>query len=153
MSAQQVEDLKQAIKEAFAGVILGNGIGLFEAQGIDDYASVHACSVLRAKDEKLNWENIHIDDLNQCYSSLCFFDADGMRFHLPAFLIADLNAEFCLSMVFSLTETALIESQFQSLNLQQRDVVRAYLEFIYNHEDYQLDRNSIHHALHGYWSH
>lgn len=37
---------------------------------------------MREKDEKDNWERISVEDLNNCRDSLCFMDAEGMRFHL-----------------------------------------------------------------------
>jgi hypothetical protein len=46
VAAQQV---CQAIETAFTGVTLGqNGIGLHEAQGLDDYADAATCAAYRA---------------------------------------------------------------------------------------------------------
>lgn len=36
---QELEQVKQKICSAFAGVTLQEGVGLYQAQGIDDYAS------------------------------------------------------------------------------------------------------------------
>ena len=58
--------------------------------------------VFRNKDEKLNWQNIQIDDLNRCNSSPTFFDAQGMLFHLPAFLLASLNGDYLHDLTFRL---------------------------------------------------
>src|SRR4051812_12445181 len=77
-SAQQVA---RAIEAAFAGVALGGGVGLQEAQGLDDYADDETCAAYRANDEKDNWHRISTEALNRCHSSLSFFDAEGMRFH------------------------------------------------------------------------
>src|SRR5688500_17196676 len=85
------EALCDLIREAFAGVKLGNGIGLQEAQGIDDYADKETCARYRAGDEKEDWTRIPAEELSRCNSSLSFFDAEGMRFHLPAFLVAELQ--------------------------------------------------------------
>ncbi len=81
------------IKKAFQSVKLEDGIGLWEAQGIDDYADSKTLEELRKKDERANWENIPFKDLVDCQSSLSFFDAKGMRFCLPQFLIFDLLAD------------------------------------------------------------
>ena len=52
-------------------------------QGLDDdYEDAATCEALRLTDEKDDWSKIAVADLNQCYSSLSFFDAEGMRFHL-----------------------------------------------------------------------
>ncbi|TDG36426.1 hypothetical protein EZJ43_07865 [Pedobacter changchengzhani] len=87
------EDLVTQIQLAFADVKLEDGIGLWQAQGIDDYASEEEIVTLRAKDEKDNWKLLPYEDLSYCESSLSFFDAKGMRFHLPKFLIFDILEE------------------------------------------------------------
>ena len=82
---QEMKDIQDQIQDAFADVVLGEGVGLWQAQGIDDYKSLAECLILREHDEKLDWSKISVQDLNKCYSSLSFFDAQGMLFHLPAF--------------------------------------------------------------------
>jgi len=80
------KEIQQKIEKAFAGVVLGNGIGLHEAQAIDDYQPSTIQKKLRQKDEKESWKRLEPNELQQCYSSLCFFDTKGMRFHLPAYM-------------------------------------------------------------------
>jgi len=53
-------------------------------------------------DEKMNWENIPSSELERCNSSLSFFDAKGMRFHLPAFMIVAINNGYHFELVFTL---------------------------------------------------
>jgi hypothetical protein len=67
------------------------GDKVMNAQGIDDYYSREATAQFRRKDEKDNWQKISSNDLNRCNSSPSFFDAEGFRFHLPAYLIAELQ--------------------------------------------------------------
>jgi hypothetical protein len=85
------DELILQIESAFRGVTLENGIGLWEAHGHDNYMGTKECESLRAKDEKENWKNIPVLDLYRCSSGLSFFDAKGMRFHLPQFLLFDLD--------------------------------------------------------------
>lgn len=90
-------DLKTVIgtiTDAFAGVRLGNGIGLHEAEGIDDHENAETLARLRHGDEKENWAAIPAEDLHGCHSAFSFFDAKGARFHLPAFLIDDLKLPY-----------------------------------------------------------
>lgn len=89
--SSQVDVVIRNIEEAFAGVRLENGIGLKEANGLDDYESDKELKKLRQLDEKENWSAITIEELQGNFSSLSFFDAKGFIFHLPAFLIAELN--------------------------------------------------------------
>jgi len=46
----------------------------------------------------------------RCNSSLSFFNADGMRFHLPAFLIAELKGEYRCGIEICLTSRSVYSS-------------------------------------------
>jgi hypothetical protein len=147
-----LESLKGAAKDAFAGVTLGAGIGLYEAQGIDDYADTKTCAAYRENDEKDDWSAISVEDLNRCSSSLSFFDAAGMRFHFPAFLIAAIDGEYGFDLAYNLTQSTLVEDQFALLTARQRQVVREYLRFIEHEEEHAFRREHIQRALVGYWA-
>jgi hypothetical protein len=149
---QVAEAIKDDIRHAFEEVRLGSGVGLWEAQGIDDYADAATCAAFREKDEKNDWSLIPVVELNRCYSSPSFFDAAGMRFHLPAFLIADLSGEHSQGMIFHLTQSSGLESQYDLLDQAQRDAVRNYLAFMAQEPDQVWDREHIQRALAGYWS-
>ena len=149
---QELEQVKQKICSAFDGVTLQEGVGLYQAQGIDDYASQAQCLAYRAKDEKLNWKNISIDDLNRCNSSLSFFDAQGMLFHLPAFLLASLNDEYRFDLIFTLTQLdPHTDSKFSLFNAEQRSAVRSYLLFLLDEPDEVYHYPDILEALAQYW--
>ncbi len=148
-----IPDLIESITIAFKDVVLGNGVGLFEAQAIDDYCTEPEQLVARARDEKMDWTAISHTDLNRCYSSLSFFDKEGMRFHLPAFLIAELKGEFQFDIWFHLTHLSEYkELQFELLNTQQRLVVSAVLQFKYDLQDDHFYHDHISIALNGYWN-
>lgn len=146
-------DLKPLIREAFANLRLGAGIGLREAQGLDDYADARTCAEYRAKDEKEDWQRLSVEDLNACYSSLSFFDAEGMRFHLPAFLIAEIEGHYLQDLVFQLAhlnEHSI--AQYALLTPAQRGAVRAYLLYLLEDSRYEFDRPHIVRALDEYWT-
>jgi len=127
------EEIIEMITSAFGSVILGNGIGLFQAQAIDDYKSEEEEQASRESDEKLDWRLISFSDLNKCNSSLSFFDAEGMRFHLPAFLVAELKGEYNFGIEFCLTYLSEYrESQFSLLNTEQRESIRKLLNYMFN---------------------
>jgi hypothetical protein len=131
----KAQEIAALIREAFSGVRLGNGIGLREAHGLDDHEDAQACATYRANDEKDDWSRISIDELNACYSSLSFFDAAGMRFHLPAFLIADLNGGYLQDMSFQLAFLNDYSiAQYALLSPAQRKAVSAYLQFMLEDE-------------------
>lgn len=149
----EVVRLCSLIEEAFASVTLGNGVGLHEGLGHDDNADVATCAAYREGDEKDDWRGIPVDALNGYHSSLSFFDAEGMRFHLPAFLTADLRREYYLDMAFTLTrpwEYSL--KQFSLLSRAQRAAVRAYLEHVVRLPDYASYQADIERAIEGFWA-
>jgi hypothetical protein len=149
----EVVRLCALIEGAFASVTLGNGVGLHEGLGHDDNADDATCAAYRAGDEKDDWRRIPVEHLRGYHSSLSFFDAEGMRFHLPAFLIADLRGEYDCGMAFTLTHQSDHSfGRYSLLNRAQRSAVRAYLRHIVNLRDYQFERSEIEQGLAGYWA-
>ncbi len=149
---QEALELCAVIEAAFAGVRLDGGVGLYEGQGLDDYEDEAACAALRAEDEKEDWRNITTEALIRCNSSLSFFDAEGMRFHLPAFLICDLKGEYGFGMAFCLAEGLVYgEERFSLLSRDQRIAVRLFLLHILDDPDHEFDRPHIVRALDEYW--
>ena len=145
----------EQIRAAFKGVVLGSGIGLFEGQGIDDYEDEADCKARRIRDEKTDWEAIPPENLNECFSSLSFFDAEGMRFHLPAFMVADIRDQlgFGSNAVFHLTELEdYARSKFVLLSPTQRLAIRSYLVAIKADPNYEFDRPKIERSLKTYWN-
>ena len=101
----QLGALIQEITEVFEGTKLGDGIGLLEANGIDDYASAAERAELRSRDEKTDWRRIDSKTLTRCNAAPAFCDARGCWFQLAAFLIAELNNDFGLSFIEQLINT------------------------------------------------
>ena len=150
---KMADRLITTIAEAFRGVTLGDGVGLQHAQGLDDYEDEETCAAYRKGDEKDDWRAISSFDLNRCNSSLSFFDAAGMRFHLPAFMTAELRGEYDFGMSFCLTHLdAHGRTYFTALSEVQRKAVREFLLFLRDDPDYQLDREEIDQALESYWT-
>lgn len=147
-----VQEICRAIEVAFAGVTLGGGVGLTEAQGLDDYADAETCAAYRANDEKEDWHRLTAEALNHCNSSLSFLDAEGMRFHLPAYLLAELRGDYRFGMAFCLTQTSDYDRYFHLLSTAQRRALRAFLLHILDDQDYQSARPHILRALDDYWT-
>lgn len=147
------EHVAALIREGFRGVVLGDGIGLLQAQGLDHYADFETLARYRAEDEKVDWSSIPVDQLNSCDSSLSFFDAAGMRFHLPAFLIAELDGTFHGDIVFHLTCFEYNGmSRFALLSQRQRQAVREYLLLRLSDPGCDFVRPRIERALADYWT-
>ena len=97
--AQTWDDAREAVAiricHAFAETTLGNGIGILEADCIDDYLNETAPKYrrCRAQDEREHWENVlfqgHLENslprFNP-FSAISFMDGAGRRFALPYYL-------------------------------------------------------------------
>ena len=145
------DSVEKEITSAFLGVSLGLGIGLWEAQTIDDYETIEIQAKNRERDQKDDWRLLEYDDLQQCHSSLSFFDADGMRFHLPAFIIGSLNnkVDDPLFHLIQLDDYSL--SKLKTLSNIQRRAIELYLKWCLSDNHYEFDHPSIRHALKEYW--
>ncbi|MBI3832616.1 MAG: hypothetical protein HY291_24045 [Planctomycetes bacterium] len=151
MNAER-ERVAKLIKDTFSGVTLGSGVGLWQGQALDDYADERTISTSRSRDEKMNWMAISADDLNRCQSSLSFFDAEGMRFHLPAFLLAELEEKLWNGVTFHLTYLDDYgKSKFTALSDAQRSTIREFLLLFKDHPDFTFDRPQIERALAEFW--
>jgi hypothetical protein len=149
---QMLQDLKLATVKAFAGVKLGNGVGLLQGQGLDAQVDEKNCAAYREKDEKQDWRALGLDELNRYSSSLYFFDEEGMRFHLPAFLMAAMEGTSAFNLVHKLLSSTFVPDQFALLTPAQRQVVRGYLRLSEQEDEHALDREHIQAALAGYWA-
>ena len=148
----RAERVRSAIRAAFSDVVLGNGVGLLQGQALDDYADDADQAKARALDEKNDWSSIPVKRLNECHSSLSFFDAEGVRFHLPAFMLAQLAGEFDFDLCFHLAYSTDPVARFAFLNEDQRIAVRIFLELIRDEPDMQFHIEHIDRALDGFWS-
>ena len=145
------DQIIEKIEAAFAGITLGEGIGLFEAQALDDYETEEVQKQRRKDDEKINWKSLTYDVLQNCHSSLSFFDADGMRFHLPAYIIGSIKGEVD-DPIFHLTYMgSYMESRLASLNAEQRQAIIEYLTWCLTEDEYSFYFPNITRALAEYW--
>ena len=147
----RVDEIIDQITVAFTGVELGDGVGLFEAHGIDDYASIDERRELRSKDETKDWRRISPEDLAHCYSSPSFFDPTGFVFHLPAFLIAELNDQHPYGFIDRLIDKDRPPDGWPKLltSLQRKAVISTLL-LVAEHPDYADMRESINAAVEYY---
>jgi len=134
------------IRKAYYGVILEDGIGLKEAQGLDDNKDELSCAKYRALDEKKDWAKISTTDLVKHHSSLNFFDAKGLRFHLPAFLIAAIEGTMTFETICHLTNISdlnFYKSRYSILNKSQKKAVEVFLWDILNNEKFKNLSESV----------
>ena len=150
------KELINKIRDAFKDVKLEDGIGLWEAQGVDEYANEKRMLEFREKDERNNWDAIPYKDLQYCQSSLSFFDAKGMRFCLPKYLIFDLLTDKFYEkeglvppdIVFILghkLEEEYQKARFSLLDNPQIQCVINYLKYklLESYDDFELNNTIV----------
>ena len=161
-----MHNLFTKIKEAFKNVELGNGVGLLETEVIDDYGTNAERQKARAKDEKYNWTKLIDNEYLKLffgYGGLSFFDAEGLRFHLPAYMCTTLqNPELDIteSLIHCLTNLEKFNRErFQLLNHQQKAVICEFLQYVLENNSWntdvwetEFDKPLIKTAIEDYWS-
>ena len=144
----QMPDTVQKIHNAFDDVTLGDGIGIHEANGLDDYADDLELSRLRKLDERNDWRKLDAGLLNRYYSTPSFFDPRGFVFHLPAFLLAELDDKHEFGFTDRIVEKRPPSgSWIDLLTSQQADALVSVLSLVKQHPDYYSDAKKFDHAI------
>jgi hypothetical protein len=154
--------LLASLESAFRGIELGGGVSLRETRVLDDYGTLEERRAARARDEKHDWRNVAYDPdlaiLMGIAGGMSFFDAEGMRFHLPACLwravrdpggprVDDMAG--CLLVRLAHAEDS--PERFALLDDAQRRCVREVLEYL--RDQLAFDDEELDAAILGYWSH
>lgn len=153
-----VERLIRRIQEAFTEVELGGGETIHQAYLEGAYNRVETWLAAREKDPETRWTDVPDWKLESLSSTLSFFDIEGWRFHLPAFMCWSLrnwrtnDSITPYSVIWSLTFTEFtreVRERFESLNQSQSEAVLAFLEFF--HEYSGDDHADAAEAVQSYW--
>lgn len=145
------DELVGTITSAFLGVTLGEGVGLWQAQAMDDNLCDDAVRMARTRDELTNWCLIPAETLNYCESSLSFLDGEGLRFYLPAFMIAEVSGRGNGGVIFELYH-CYGSLDFTLLSVSQRGAVRAFLYWCLDNPEYEFEHEAIRRAMTYYWN-
>ena len=138
-----------AIAEAFSNVKLGDGIGMLEADGIDNYVGPEDRASRRERDERRRWQSISSTELNANYCSFWFCDAKGGLFLLPAFLLADLRDEYDFNFVGSVVRCITVRrctplpAWIDKLNEKQRSALCNVFELLKFHPDFHSRQDKL----------
>jgi hypothetical protein len=144
----ETSNVVQQIRDAFSGLQLGSGVGLREANGLDDYADESELVQLRKLDERTDWRKLDADLLNRYYCAPTFFDARGFVFHLPAFLIAELDDRFDFPFIDRIIEKQpTTGSWIDLLTATQAEALANVLLLVKQHPDYYNDAKKFDHAI------
>ena len=130
------EPLLLQIREAFHGIELEVGISLHQALVLDDYGTREELDAARVGDEHHDWQKlIALPEIDRVLdNAISFFDALGMRFHLPVCLtLLVTRTEECDSLLRSLRPYHF--QAHQLLTEVQRQCVRDVRAYVVSHVD------------------
>lgn len=134
----QQEQVIQLIHQAFEEVKLEDGVSLHETIKIDNYGLTDEVLELQIKaDERNNWKKLIEDpelvEVNGI-GGLSFYNAKGLRFHLPAYMclcINQPNTDVAYSLIFQLAHLETYNRErFSILTAEQRKAVKVFLTYI-----------------------
>lgn len=127
------------IRDAFAGVALGSGISLRQAQVIDNYygegVTEEEFSRLPLFEETERWDRVTVEELES--DNVAHLDPEGFRFYLPAFMISVLDEYVPTSMRVIGTLSALYPKEhvavyhmprYDLLTYPQKQAVAVFLD-------------------------
>lgn len=81
------EALISEIHAAFKEVSRGRGVSLHEARAIDNYESDLEREKARKLDTDSSWDEVPDKDIEYFHDVFSFFDEEGFRYYLPAYMI------------------------------------------------------------------
>ena len=131
------EEIEAAFKRSFAGVTLGDGVSLRQAQSIDTYGEIPPDD----RDPEANiiddWQRIPFRELER--NCIAHLDAEGWRYYLPAFALAlldrydpgELWTIGTLSSLYPKQQDSERDTyQYSLLNLEQKQTIALYLKHL-----------------------
>lgn len=154
-------ELEAAIRDAFAGVRLGDGVSLRQAAVIDDYGRGTTDAEFRAlpaQEVTDDWTAIPDEELDT--ENVAHLDAEGLRYYLPALMLRLLDKYggrgemWTIGTVFALDQRDRSpHGFFELLTPQQRRAIAIYVrelpELVELHYE---DAHMIQRAFRDVWS-
>ena len=153
MLTTKIDSAVNEIVDAFADVLLGNGVSLREADVIDVYGTDRERSAAREQDEHIDWQRIPDEDIESHSSVLCFMDAEGLRFHLPAYMrytlrrfreSESMSTDFT---IYRLSDPSCIERLLVYLTDHQVNAIKSFLNACLEIGSDRLDVSNVPLAL------
>ena len=158
-------EIEAAIRSAFAGVRLGSGVSIRQAQAIDDAFIGRGLSRaefdrLRASEVTDDWARVQEWELTR--DCIAHLDADGLRYYLPALMLwllehfddggqfADMTAIGTISaLAFPPEFEESYKATYQTFTAEQRSAIASYLHALprlidLDHEDGARVTRSVH---------
>lgn len=167
METPKLEDVANAIYHAFAGVSREGGISLHEALILDYSGTFDSTNrkhrAMKSKDRDQDWVEVPEADIAAGYQGLCFVDAIGFRYYLPAYIIWSLKnfgsrtsdtAQWTLYALGRGTTRSRWEDFEEKLSLftvEQRTAVAQFLRYMLMNARDEIDEHNARQSYENYW--
>jgi hypothetical protein len=157
----EAEEIRDEIRNAFAGVMLGDGISLEQTKIIDDYGrgcSAEEFAALPLKEVTDDWTKIPDAVLDEA-ECLAHLDSAGFQYYIPALMIRLLDNYDSGSMMSIGTLSGLSANspyyleRYSELSASQQHAIARYVKALPTLVDLDTeDRTELKRAFEIYWS-
>ncbi|WP_123711418.1 DUF6714 family protein [Sinobacterium caligoides] len=154
MPTMDRDQLVNQIEDAFRNVTLCNGVGIYEANTIDDYASEEERCKQRNRDIREDCKLISDDVIDQHYSVLSFMDEEGLRFCIPVYMRFPVRYfdSYASSSIDSIIYCLANQREWEFLSSKRKRVIANLLSFMVLEEDDNVDTYQASLAYENIWS-
>jgi hypothetical protein len=154
------EELLRAIHEVFGKVQLGAGLSLHQAGAMDLMLTPEEVQQSRRLDSETRWQDIPDAKVEEFHYALTFMDPEGMRFHLPRFLVYSLEhpgldspavdaAVYACDFGDDVDDQVL--GQFNAMSRRQMRTIADFLVFVAESKDEDYDVLVAAMAVESFW--
>ncbi|WP_406694524.1 DUF6714 family protein [Singulisphaera sp. Ch08] len=153
---EELRDIARMIQQihiAFADVVLSGGETIHQAHLEGIFGRGERWIAAGEKDPESDWSEVPGWKLEQGASTLSFFDVEGWRFHIPAFMCWSLqnwrttDSTTPESVIWNLDFEEHWSKRYESLNRAQSEAVYDFLEFF----DRYSGQDDAGKAIRSYW--
>lgn len=153
-------ELLEQIEAAFGKVRLGSGISLHQARALDRLDLPQVVQQARRRDTEERWQEIPDSKVEDFHYALTYLDPEGLRFHLPRYMVFSLEhpgldspavdaAVYACDFGEDVAQDVL--AQFNAMSRRQMRVIADFLLFIAESRDADYDTLVAAVALESFW--
>lgn len=145
------DELIKMIEDAFDGVEQPQDVTLYVAEAIDEYR-YNDLDEERKKDFFGRWQDIPLKHIEECQAALSYVTPIGMRFYLPAYMIAELNERRVTSHALSTLDHCPNNiERFSLFNKEQLRVCALFVKFYADDKSKLFNADWAQKKLDRYW--
>lgn len=153
------KEVEAAIRTAFAGVRLGHGVTLSNAELMDDWADPAIVESLLGSEPDEDWASIPADELDRA-EAIAHLDAEGLRYYLPALMLHLLD-DYQPTEMWSIGTIGALDQRgrhprgfLELLSTAQRRAIAVYVQALPNLVELgDEDSTRVSRAFRDVWSH